>query len=181
MAGNMILNELGFCIEDAWAALEQRFPRVRLDAHVTMPDHFHAILTLTPPSPPSPLPTPDPQSVVRAGSPRPPLPKQPTPRSEPLPRPRAQSPHAWHRNANGRHIPPAAHEPDQLPQDPNPDTLGRVIAHFKYNATRAINERREMPGVPVFHRGYYEHIIRDHRAWNNIDFYIQMNPERYAA
>jgi len=35
---------------------------------------------------------------------------------------------------------------------------------------------REMPGVPVWQRNYYERIIRDDRELNRIREYIQINP-----
>ena len=42
----MHLSAAGRMVEGAWRELPQRFPFVRLDAFVVMPDHFHGIVWL---------------------------------------------------------------------------------------------------------------------------------------
>jgi REP element-mobilizing transposase RayT len=42
------LNETGRLVESVWLALPQRFPFVRTDEYVVMPNHFHGILTYLP-------------------------------------------------------------------------------------------------------------------------------------
>jgi REP element-mobilizing transposase RayT len=57
-------------------------------------------------------------------------------------------------------------------------SLGTVIGGFKSAAARKANLARDMPGSPVWQRGYYDRIIPDERALINVRRYIAMNPER---
>jgi REP element-mobilizing transposase RayT len=49
--GRMNLTPAGVIANDTWLSLQERFPFVSLDTFVVMPNHFHAILVLTDPSP----------------------------------------------------------------------------------------------------------------------------------
>jgi putative transposase len=42
--GEMVLNEAGQVVRRAWRNLPSRFPRMILDEHVVMPNHFHGII-----------------------------------------------------------------------------------------------------------------------------------------
>ena len=57
--------------------------------------------------------------------------------------------------------------------------LGQVIAYFKYQSTRAINELRVTPGVPLWQRNYYERIIRDDQELMDTRNYIRLNPHHW--
>jgi REP element-mobilizing transposase RayT len=48
--------------------------------------------------------------------------------------------------------------------------------HFKSVSTRKINQTRITPGLPVWQRNYYEHIIRDERELEDTREYIVNNP-----
>ena len=50
---------------------------------------------------------------------------------------------------------------------------------FKSAATKRINVLRSMPGVSVWQRNYYEHIIRGEDDMNRIREYIIGNPLRW--
>lgn len=39
-------------------------------------------------------------------------------------------------------------------------TLSEIIRGFKTFSARRVNELREMPGVPIWQRNYYEHVVR---------------------
>ncbi len=58
-------------------------------------------------------------------------------------------------------------------------TLGNIVAYFKYQSAKRINEIRNTPGVSIWQRNYFEHIIRDERSLNRIREYIASNPERW--
>ncbi len=45
-AGQMICNEAGIMLHTQWQSLPERFPGLRLDECIVMPNHFHAILVL---------------------------------------------------------------------------------------------------------------------------------------
>jgi len=61
-----------------------------------------------------------------------------------------------------------------------PCSLASFIAGFKSITTKRINEHRATPGVSVWQRNYYEHIIRDDHALNQIREYIVNNPMQWA-
>jgi putative transposase len=69
----------------------------------------------------------------------------------------------------------------ELPlQDRRNMTLVKIIGRFKMNSAKQINILRQMIGVPVWQRNYYEHIVRDDGALNKIRQYIRNNPAQWA-
>ena len=58
--------------------------------------------------------------------------------------------------------------------------LGQIIAYFKYQSAKQINQNRNTPGLPVWQRNYYEHIIRDEKEMNHYREYIVNNPLKWA-
>ena len=44
--GRMILNNAGIMVDRCWRALSNRFPDIRSDIYVIMPNHFHAIVEI---------------------------------------------------------------------------------------------------------------------------------------
>jgi len=60
------------------------------------------------------------------------------------------------------------------------NTLGQVVAYFKYQSAKQINLIRDTPGFPVWHRNYYEHIIRNNNEMDRIREYIINNPVKWA-
>lgn len=61
-----------------------------------------------------------------------------------------------------------------------PGSLGAIIQNFKSNTTREINRQRQTPGLPVWHRNYYEHILRNDAELAQVRRYIRDNPRRWA-
>ena len=57
-----------------------------------------------------------------------------------------------------------------------PGSLNAIIQNLKSVSTRRINVLRNSPGMPVWQRDYYEHIIRDEEDWARIADYIELNP-----
>ena len=58
-------------------------------------------------------------------------------------------------------------------------SLPTIVRAFKRAATKRINHLRGTPGLPVWQRNYYEHIIRDDAGLNRIREYIVYNPQRW--
>jgi len=54
--------------------------------------------------------------------------------------------------------------------------LPKIIGRFKMNTAKQINIIRNTPGIPVWQRNYYEHIIRDDESFYRISKYIINNP-----
>ena len=66
-----------------------------------------------------------------------------------------------------------------LPIGPAPKSLGALIAGFKSASGRRINQLRNTPGATVWHRNYYEHIVRDDADLARIRAYIRDNPANW--
>ncbi len=59
-------------------------------------------------------------------------------------------------------------------------SIPTVVRSFKSVVTRQIHEMQGTSGVPVWQRGYYEHIIRNESEWQMIREYVVGNPARWA-
>lgn len=57
--------------------------------------------------------------------------------------------------------------------------LPKIIGRFKMQTAKAINQSRATPGLPVWQRNYYEHVIRDEADYVRIAEYIADNPRRW--
>lgn len=55
-------------------------------------------------------------------------------------------------------------------------SLGQIVGYFKYQTTKLVNLKNQK----LWQRNYYEHIIRNQRAYENIIEYIRNNPERWG-
>ncbi len=61
----------------------------------------------------------------------------------------------------------------------NRKSIGRLIGAFKTVSTKRLNAMRSTPGVPVWQRNYYEHIVRSEESLTRIRQYIVDNPARW--
>jgi len=78
-------------------------------------------------------------------------------------------------NCRGGVTPPYIEGRETLPlQQKRP--LEHVIGYFKYQSTKYINRIRKSPGIAIWQRNYYEHIIRNEDELNKIREYILYNP-----
>jgi len=59
-------------------------------------------------------------------------------------------------------------------------TLGSLVRGFKGSVTIKINELRCTPGLPVWQRNYYEHIIQSEKEYLTIEAYIENNPANWG-
>ncbi len=160
--GQMQLNEIGKIVVECWNHIPQHFPFIELGDSVIMPNHIHGIIVYPlvggfclGVSAGSPRPTAEQQSkhtTVEVGSPRPSEGAQST-----HPIVGAGSPH-----------PPK-----------NPSALGKIVAYFKYQSTKHINQHRNIPGTRIWQRNYHDHIIRDDADLQRLRQYIQDNPMKW--
>ena len=67
------------------------------------------------------------------------------------------------------------------PIGPPPKSIGAFVAGYKSAVTKRINILRNTPGVAVWQRNYYEHIINSDGDYNNIVNYISSNPANWEA
>jgi putative transposase len=59
-------------------------------------------------------------------------------------------------------------------------TLPMVVGYFKMNTAKRINKILDSEGIPVWQKNYYEHIIRDDKDHERIQYYIESNIENWA-
>lgn len=160
--GEMILNDAGKMIEREWLSLTDRFIHIYLHEFVIMPNHFHGIMevvgaTLVVAQDPQEIQTLDSLRIIERGQPQ--------------------------------GIAPTDTQTDTSTDTPTIDptkapTIGDIISAFK-----SITTVRYIEGVKTYNwqrfnkklwqRNYYEHIIRDEIALNNIANYIIENPKRW--
>lgn len=127
--GQVRLNAYGETVLNCWNEIPKHFSHVILDSFVVMPNHIHAILSI---------------SNVGAGLPRP--------------------------STKGAETAPL-----------RPVTLGKIVAYVKYQSTKFVNEIRNTPGIPVWQRNYYEHIIRNENELLQTQKYILENPLKWSS
>jgi REP element-mobilizing transposase RayT len=59
------------------------------------------------------------------------------------------------------------------------NNIGAIIRGYKSCVTKQINILRNSPGVPVWQRNYYEHIVRNEKSYHQILEYIKNNPIKW--
>jgi REP element-mobilizing transposase RayT len=57
--------------------------------------------------------------------------------------------------------------------------LGAIVGNFKSVTTRRFNRMQKTPGVPLWQRSFYEHVIRNERELDAIRGYIADNPLKW--
>jgi len=63
---------------------------------------------------------------------------------------------------------------------PTQHGLSEIIRAFKTFSARRINDMRHIPGVSVWQRNYYEHIVRNESDLSRIREYIGNNPMQWG-
>ncbi len=153
IGGRLQLSEIGKIVAKCWNRIPKHFLSVELDVCVVMPNHIHGIIVL---------------GTRAARFPR------PSTRSQPDRRGEVASPGP--QNSTGSV--PSPSSPKRTDEAPSP-TLGQVVAYFKYQSTKSINQHRDTPGTRIWQRNYYDHVIRDDRDLQRIRQYITDNPMQW--
>ncbi len=72
------------------------------------------------------------------------------------------------------------HEADrETPPLRKKKTLGQIIAYYKYQTTKIINQIDDTPGMRIWQRNYYDRIIRNQKILDIARQYIFQNPLRW--
>ena len=158
MDGEMRLNEWGEIVMRTWRDLPNHVPNMQLDAFVIMPNHVHGIIIITD--------APNAPALVGAGSEPAPTQSEPaSTRTEPAP---TQS------------IPDQSIESISGGIAAKWYALPEIVRQFKTFSARRINAQRGTPGLPIWQRNYFEHVIRNEQSLSRIRQYIADNPQRWA-
>lgn len=59
--------------------------------------------------------------------------------------------------------------------------IGNIVAYYKYQSTKMMNETRGTPGTRIWQRNYYEHVVRSDEPLCKLRDYIASNPLRWRA
>jgi putative transposase len=73
----------------------------------------------------------------------------------------------------------ASPQQQQKKPGPLPNSLGVIVGSFKSAVSKRVNEELDSPGVAVWQRNYYEHLIRSGLERRRIEAYILSNPENW--
>ena len=174
--GEMHLSEWGRIVHEFWNMIPDHFPNVSVDGCVTMPNHGHVIINIDH----------DRRGAVAApqvATPQVAVPHVAAAHIATLDAIRSNNAMpddaaSRNENAGGAQGGDAAKGGETPPLRP---TLGQIVAYYKYQTTKRINELRGMPGVPFWQRNYWEHVIRDEIDLDRIRQYIANNPSRWHA
>lgn len=60
-------------------------------------------------------------------------------------------------------------------------SIPTIVRAFKSAVTKRINDLRATPGIPIWQRNYYEHIIRNEKEFQEIESYILNNPLNWLS
>ena len=146
----MILNDFGRIAHDEWIQSANIRSEIELDEFVVMPNHFHAIVLIRD------------DGRYDDGRRRGDRPVAPTNPENPVVPTNPENPVA-----------------PTKPKGPKPKSIGSLIAGYKSSVTKKINHLRGKPGVLIWQRDYYEHIIRDDKSLVKIRKYILDNPKNW--
>ena len=161
--GEMGLNALGQLVDAYWQRLPLHFPNLQLDAFIVMPNHIHGILVLT-----------DGRGAALGNNEEPfteNICPNATPHSDALSKPGVAFGQMGSVNAKDG-LPNAAPLPPRLVSG----SVGAIVLNFKSITTRTLNRIKRSPGLSLWQRNYYEHIIRDDESLQTIRQYVQQNP-----
>jgi len=146
--GTMQMDNLGHIVEYEWLRSKAIRAEIELDAFMVMPNHFHAIVCIFDNG----------TSINPVGA---------TGGSPAIGGSVTMGGSATVGATGGSPINPCG---------PKPKSLSSLIAGFKSASAKRINEIRQLPGVPVWQRNYYEHVVRDEESLDKIREYISNNP-----
>ena len=173
VGGAMRLGDYGRVVQACWDDLPNHYPHVRLDAFVIMPNHVHGVIVLVGDG--------DVTGRGRAGS-----------TGEDPARPgvgvdsdlEVDDVGAGFKRAPTDVDPDAedvgaGFKPAPTPAPRKRHALPEIVRALKTFSARRINEIRGTPGVPVWQRNYYDHIVRNDDELRRIRRYIQDNPRKW--
>lgn len=149
----MVLDDYGWIVEKTWDDLPYHYSNLRLDEFIVMPNHIHGIIEIRSADDFAS------HDSVRAG----------------LRPAHIDYAYAEREPCDRNHSKWSGHRPARTGKY----ALSEIIRGFKSYSARKINILRGSEGFPVWHRNYYEHIIRSQKDLDRVREYIQKNPENW--
>ena len=163
--GQILLNECGEIIKTEWLKTPEIRSEIELDEYVIMPNHFHGIIWIDRRGTMHRAPTECTLSEYEEN--RGTMHRAPT---------NGQGTNEGCINGKGtKHRAPTVEQFGK----PTSNTIPTIIRGFKSSVTKQFNILRNNPGIPIWQRNYYEHVIRDDRDLLIIRQYIRNNPQNW--
>jgi REP element-mobilizing transposase RayT len=176
--GEIKLNTNGEIARGSWLSIPRHFKNVELDEFVIMPNHLHGIIII------------DSSEVVGEA-----LANQDFSQlfsevvgealanqdfsqlfSEVVGEALANQDFSKQQNLSGQCFAPTVHTGETVKiNGTKPQSLAAITQNYKSVSTRQINRMNKAKGNVIWQRNYYEHIIRNEEALNNIREYIVNN------
>ncbi len=177
--GEMILNDYGRIANDEWIKLSERFPNFELDVFQIMPNHMHAIILLT-------------DHTVREGFTPSPNDERETETGRKLATARERATARVAPTTNSARVNGMENGTEnenetvewstaRVAPTVNPSVSDIVGAYKSLVANGCLGiykDKNETMGK-LWQRNYYEHIIRNEKAYQNISNYIVNNPAKW--
>lgn len=154
--GELMCNDAAWMVQAVWEDMPHCYTGVVLDAFVVMPNHVHGILIFT--------------DTVRT------IPHGATD-GETL---RSGGIHGGAIHELPLRMVTLVLNPGMMKKARRNMGLSKIVGRFKMNSAKRINEMRDTPGVAVWQRNYYEHIIRNEETLDRLRQYITNNPVQWA-
>lgn len=168
--GEMILNENGKIAHDEWFKLSERFPNMELDEFQIMPNHIHFIVELTVgstlPVDATEIPSVDPTEI---------------PSVDPTETPSVDPTEMLLIDLENLILNDSSET--WAGASTVPTIVGDIIGAYKslvFNGCLALYKNRNQQMGKFWQRNYYEHIIRDEKAYHTISNYIKNNPKKWG-
>jgi len=166
--GVMVLNSAGQMVDDWWIALNQKFLGIQTDASVVMPNHFHGIIIINPPSVGTDLRVCPEPGIGDATD--------------------CEFFHSEDRgeHVGGEHVGGEHVGDEHIEGEHSGSPLPRVMQWFKTMTTnhyiRGVKDNGWMSFEKrVWQRNYYDHIIRNEADLIRIQTYIRNNPASWQV
>jgi REP element-mobilizing transposase RayT len=152
--GAMVLNEYGQIAFNEWMKTPEIRPNVELGEFIVMPNHIHGIIRITRRG--------ESYSPNSGG-------ESHSPDCRGDSRGVLNTPDFMGESVSPQRYSPRLQGPSQ--------TIGAIVRGYKSAVTKKLNALGV--GRKVWQRDYYEHIIRNEQAYNNISNYIVNNPSKW--
>ncbi|MDR3365715.1 MAG: transposase [Prevotellaceae bacterium] len=156
--GKMILNDAGNIAQQCWLDIPQHFPHAELHEYVVMPNHIHGIVELT-------------ETVAVDECRGEKFFAHDDGRGEKFFAPKNECGEKCGDECGKKYEGEKFFAPTTRPRGAS-RTIGSIIRGFKIGVTKQL-------GGSIWQRNYYEHIIRNEQAHQNISDYIIHNPETW--
>ena len=147
----MKLNEYAEIAKNYWLYINRHFSNVRSDEFVIMPDHFHGIVFII-----------DTTIIDSVGD------------GSPVPYATGEKLTLSSVSTTGEETSPL--QVKNVDWSVKKPTLGQIVGYFKYQSAKRINEMRDTPGVKIWQRSFYDHVIRTDEDLAVLRDYILNNP-----